>query len=41
MKKVAIQEQEQQALEDQKRDIDDEHWYLRIDDEKKESDSNV
>lgn len=40
MKKTAAQEQEEQALEEQKHLIDDEHWYLDTE-QKKDTDSNM
>ena len=38
MKRTAIEQQEENALEDQKKQIDDEHWYLNIEEKKLESD---
>ncbi|RNA33687.1 M-phase phospho 6 [Brachionus plicatilis] len=40
MKRTAIERQEELAFEEQQRQIDDEHWYLDIDKEKK-VESNV
>jgi hypothetical protein len=39
MKRTAAQEQEEQAMIEQKKQIDDEHWYLQV--EEKKADSNV
>lgn len=39
MKKTAVQEQEEQALAEKNKLIDDEHWYLKVEDKK--ADSNV
>lgn len=40
MKRVAVERQEELAFEEQQKQIDDEHWYLNIDKEKK-IESNV
>lgn len=40
MKRTAIEKQEELALEEQKQFVDDEHWYLNVEKEKK-VESNV
>lgn len=40
MKRAAVERQEELALEEQQKQIDDEHWYLNIGKEKK-IESNV
>jgi hypothetical protein len=37
MKKTVVQEQEEQALAEQKKLVDEEHWYLHVKDKKSES----
>jgi hypothetical protein len=37
MKRTAIEQQEEIALEEQKKQIDDEHWYLNVEEKKLES----
>ena len=41
MKRTVIEEQEEIALEEQKKQIDDEHWYLSIEESKMSESSNV
>ena len=37
MKKTAAQEQEEQALAEQNKLVDEEHWYLQVEEKKVES----
>ena len=41
MKRTAAEEVEEKALEEQKKQIDDEHWYLQLPEQKNQSNKLV